>query len=59
MNLSTENKENHGHGEQTCGCLGGGGGSDMDWEFGVSTCKLLHLNWIRDEILLYSTGKNI
>ena len=23
-------KENHGHGEQTCGCQGGGGESGMD-----------------------------
>ena len=23
-------KENHEHGEQTCGCQGGGGGSGMD-----------------------------
>ena len=29
-------KENHGHGEQTCGCPGGGGGSAMDWESGVN-----------------------
>ena len=28
-------KENHGLGEQTCGCLMGGGGSGRDWEFGV------------------------
>ena len=27
-------KENHGIGEHTCGCQGGGGGSGMDWEFG-------------------------
>ena len=32
MNLSTEKKEIHGHGEQTCGCLEGGGRSGMDWE---------------------------
>ena len=36
-------KENHGHGEQTCGCRGGGGGSGMDREFGVKRCKLLPL----------------
>ena len=34
MNPFTENKQTHGHGEQTCGCQGGGSG--MDWEFGVS-----------------------
>ena len=59
MNLSTKQKQTHRHGEQTCGCQGGGGGSGMDWEFGVGRCKLLHLEWISNEILLYSTGKNI
>ena len=33
----------------------GRGGSGMDWEFGVNTCKLLPLEWITNEILLYST----
>ena len=28
----------------------------MDWEFRVSRCKLFHLEWISDEVLLYSTG---
>ena len=27
----------------------------MGWEFGVGRCKLLHLEWIHNE-LLYSTG---
>ena len=31
----------------------------MDWEFGVSGCKLLHLEWISNEVLLYSTGNNV
>ena len=35
MNLSTEKKQTRGHGEQTCGCQGGGGGSRMYWEFGL------------------------
>ena len=59
MNLSTENKQTHGHGEQTCGSQGGGGESGMDWEFGVSRCKLLYLGWISNEVLLYSTGNCI
>ena len=59
LNLSRERKQIHGHGKQTCGCQGGGGGSGMDWEFGVSRCKLLHLKWISNEILLYSTGNYI
>ena len=34
-------------------------GSGMDWESGVGRCKLLHLEWISNEILLYSTGNYI
>ena len=49
-------KENHGHGEQTC-CQGEVSG--MDWECGVKRCKLLALEWITSEILLYSTGNYI
>ena len=30
MNLPTEKRQTHRHGEQTCGCQGGGGGSVMD-----------------------------
>ena len=54
-------KENHGLGEQTCGCHGGGGGrgSGMDWEFGVNRCKRLPSEWISNEILLCSTGNYI
>ena len=29
INPSTEKKQTHGHGEQTSGCQGGGGGSGM------------------------------
>ena len=54
MNLSTEEKQTHGLGEQTCGYQGGSGGSGMDQEFGVSKCKLLYLEWISNEILLCS-----
>ena len=35
------------------------GGSGMDWDFGVSKCKLLQLEWISSEVLLYSTGNYI
>ena len=31
----------------------------MNREFGVSRCKLLHLQWIRNEVLLYSTGNYV
>ena len=34
--------------------------SEMAWEFCVSRCKLLHLEWIISyEVLLYSTGNYI
>ena len=56
-NESFYQKENHGHGEQTCGCQGKGRGSGMDREFGVNRCKLLE--WISNEILLNSTGNYI
>ena len=31
----------------------------MDWEFGVGRCKLVHLEWISNEVLLYSIGNYI
>ena len=34
-------------------------GSEMDWKFGISRYKLLHLDWISNEVLLYSTGNSI
>ena len=35
------------------------GGGKKDWAFGISRCKLLHLEWINNKVLLYSTGENI
>ena len=57
-NLSTEQKQTHRHGQQTYGCHVGGVVTGMDWEFRVSRCKLLHLEWIDNEVLLYSIGNN-
>ena len=31
----------------------------MDWEFEVNRCKLLHIKWIINKVLLYSTGNYI
>ena len=31
----------------------------MHWEFAVSRCKLLHLEWVSNEVLLYSTRNHI
>ena len=38
---------------------GDGERSGIDWESGVSRCKLLHLEWISNVILLHSTGNYI
>ena len=35
------------------------GGRGMDWEFGISRCKLVYIEWINNKVLLYSTGKYI
>ena len=43
MNLSTEQNQTHRHGKETCGFQWGEEGSGIDWEFGVSRYKLLHL----------------
>ena len=37
--------------------LGIGGG--MEWEVGVSRCKLLYIGWINNKVLPYSTGNYI
>ena len=52
INLSMKQKQTHRHGEQTCGCQGGG----TEWEFGV---RLSYIEWINNKVLLYSTGNYI
>ena len=59
MKLTSKGEQRHGGGEQTCGSQGGGGGRGSDWEFGIRRCKLLHLEWMSNEILLHSSGKYI
>ena len=57
MNLSTEKKIMDL--ENRFVVAGGGGGSEVDGELGVNRCKLLPLEWISNESLLYSTGNYI
>ena len=60
MNLSTKQRQTHRHREHICGYQGGGGsGGEINWEFGISRCKLLHIEWINNKVLLYSTGNYI
>ena len=35
------------------------GRGEMDWEFGMSGCKLLDIGWIINKVWLYSTGNYI
>ena len=35
------------------------GGGRMDWESGLNRCKFLPLEWISNDILLYSPGNYI
>ena len=37
----------------------GWGRERNDWEIEVGRCKLLHLEWINDKVLTYSTGNYI
>ena len=59
INLSTKQKQIHRRRGEICGYQGGGRKSGMDGEFGASRCKLLHLEWISNEVLHCSTGKYI
>ena len=38
---------------------GVGGGRGLDWEFGISRCKLVYIGWINNKVLLNSTGNYI
>ena len=55
-NLATEQKLTHRHGEQTCGCRGGG---EDGWKPRVCRDRLVHWEWIGNGVLLYSTGKRV
>ena len=62
MNLSMKQKQAHGCRDQTCGSQEGRGwggvgcGGGVGLEFAVSRCRLLHLEWINNKLLLYNTG---
>lgn len=57
--LTTKQKQTHRHRRQTCGSKGEGERKGMDWESGVSRCKLLHIEQIGNKVLLYSTENYI
>ena len=57
MNLSTEKRIMDL--ENRLVIAKGKGEGGVDWELGVIRCKLLPLEWIRNDILLCSTGNYI
>ena len=58
MNLSMKQTDSQSENRLVI-ARGEGGGGQMDWEFGVSRCKLLHIEWINNKILLYGTGNYV
>ena len=55
MEYDTNETETDSHREQTVVAKGEGAGRGMDWEFGISRCKLLHIEWI-NKVPLNNTG---
>ena len=52
MNISMKQKQTHRHREQTCGYPVVWGRGGMEWEFGISRCKLLHIERMNNKVLL-------
>ena len=62
MNRSTKQKQTQGHREQSSGYQGRGGwgaGVGLTGSLGLVGCKLLHLEWINNKILMDNTGNYI
>ena len=58
MNLPRKQKHVHRHRKRLLVAKGKGDGGGMDWEFGTSRCKLVHIEWVK-KVLLYSIGNYI
>ena len=54
LNLSTQQKT-----DSEIILMGEGWEKRMDWESEVGRCKLLHLEWINNKVLMYSTESYI
>ena len=59
MNLFSKQKQTHRNREETDGCHWGVVGGVMDWEIGLSRCKILHTERMDNKVLLYSTENYI
>ena len=51
-NFFTKQKQTHKHREEICGFQSGWewGGEGIDWEFGISRCKPLYIEWINTKV---------
>lgn len=58
MNMSVKQEQTHRYKERLF-ATGKGSQGGMDWEFGISKCKLAHIGWINNEVLPYSIGNYI
>ena len=56
VNLSTKQKRTHDIENRLMVAKGERGRKGMEWEFGISRCKLVYTRWINNKVLLYSTG---
>ena len=54
-NLTTKQKQTHRHGHRPGVARGKRGRDVVAWEFGLGRCKPLHLEWINNKVLIYST----
>ena len=59
MNLSMKQKRNLDIENRLVVAKEEGVGGGMEWEFGVSRCKLLYIEWINNKVVLYSTENYI
>ena len=59
MNLFAKQKQTPDRENRLVVAKGEGTEKGMDWESGVSRCKLLHLEWINNEVLLSNTRNYI
>ena len=57
MNISMKQKQTHIENRLVV-AKGEGDGGGKDWEFGISRCKLLYVEWI-NKVPLYSTENYI
>ena len=60
MNLSMKQKQNHNVENRQVIAKGvGGDGREKEQEVGINRCKLLYIEQINNQVLLYSTGSCI